>query len=427
MSIFRNRSTQRSQRFYEQDRDDGPPEPRLFTARQPANNWPKEEESPSMYEEAADPYSSQRAPQWQEPHRNRVEDLHPRELSFWREERLYEDYNQGIRQSSPFRFILVTASILIIATFSWLAFRWVSTPHSEAPPLIYADPTPYKGRPDHPGGLQVPYQDRLVYSRLSPESQQPVERLLPQPEQPIAVPPPQQQYAYGPQPTDSQQQPAYGYEQQAPYPPQQMAPGYGQPQPMAPGYGPPPQQAPYPQQQQMGPAPQQQQMPSHQQPTSGYAPQQYAYPPQPPIHQQQMANGHMGPQGMATNPAPQQQPISQQKPTAAAIDEIIDGELTPNPKVKPSQKPKATVLPTNAYRIQIATLATEDAAKKELERIRRAHPDLVSKLTSAIQRVEGEAGVCRILFGPFANREAAIKQCTKCRTRGFSCIVLNPS
>jgi len=423
MSIFRNRPTQRSQRSYEEERDNGPPEPRLFTARQqPANNWRKEEEEPSPYQEDGDYYRAQEGPQWQEPRNNRVEDLHPRELSFWREERLYEDYNQGMRQSSPFRFILVTASVLVIATFSWLAFRWISAPHSEAPPLIYADPTPYKVRPDHPGGLQVPYQDRLVYNRLSPESQQPVERLLPQTEQPIAASPPQQQqYAYGPQPTDPQQQSAYGYEQQYPQQ-QQMAPGYAQQQPMqqmAPGYGQQPQQAPYPQQQQM---------PPQQQPTSGYAQQQYAYPPQPPIHhQQQMANGQMGAQGMAANPATQQQLAPPQKPTASAIDEIIDGELTPEAKAKSTQKPKTAALPTNAYRIQIATLATEDAAKKELERIRRAHPDLMGKLTSAIQKVEGEAGVARILFGPFANREAAIKQCTKCRTRGFSCIVLNPS
>jgi hypothetical protein len=430
MSIFRNRSTHRSPRPYEQDREEGPPEPRLFTSRQPANTWDNEEEEPSAYQAPGENYRSQEAPQWQEQRSTRVEDMHPRELSFWREERLYEDYNRGTSQTSPLRFILITASLLVIATFSWLAFRWISAPHSEAPPLIYADPNPYKARPDHPGGLQVPYQDRLVYNRLSPESQQPVERLLPQPEQPIAAPQQQgqQQPVYGPQPggDPQQQQPAYGYgqqQQQSPYPQQQMAPTQqqqGMPpqqqQMAAPGYG---QQQPMQQpQQQM--APTQQGMPPQQQQMAapGYG------------QQQLQAHGQMGqqqPPGMVMAPPPMTQNPPQAAP-ATSMDEMIDSELQTTQKTKSvAKKEVVAALSTKSHRIQVATLANEDAAKKELTRIRNAYPELIGKHKSAIQKVEGEAGVCRVLFGPFTNREAAIKQCAKFRTHGFSCIVLNPA
>ncbi len=57
-------------------------------------------------------------------------------------------------------------------------------------PLIKAEEGPAKIRPEEPGGMEVPYQDKLVYDRLAPDqAEPPVERLLPPPEAPL--PPPQ--------------------------------------------------------------------------------------------------------------------------------------------------------------------------------------------------------------------------------------------
>ena len=54
-------------------------------------------------------------------------------------------------------------------------------------PLIKAENKPVKVRPEKPGGMEVPNQDKLVYSRLNPgEPPPPVERLLPPPEAPVA-------------------------------------------------------------------------------------------------------------------------------------------------------------------------------------------------------------------------------------------------
>jgi len=56
-------------------------------------------------------------------------------------------------------------------------------------PVLRADPSPTKVRPEQPGGMQVPHQDKLVYDRLNPSSTEPgVERLLPPPEQPVERP-----------------------------------------------------------------------------------------------------------------------------------------------------------------------------------------------------------------------------------------------
>ena len=70
---------------------------------------------------------------------------------------------------------------------------------SGEPPVIQADPTPYKTKPDDPGGMQVPNQDKLVYERVAKGDAAPqVENLLPpaeEPREPPASPTPETQPA----------------------------------------------------------------------------------------------------------------------------------------------------------------------------------------------------------------------------------------
>lgn len=54
-------------------------------------------------------------------------------------------------------------------------------------PTIQAEATPFKIRPDNPGGVEVLHQDSTVFDNMSPESKRAKqEQLLPQPEQPDA-------------------------------------------------------------------------------------------------------------------------------------------------------------------------------------------------------------------------------------------------
>ncbi len=62
-------------------------------------------------------------------------------------------------------------------------------PSGDDVPLIRAAEGPFKVRPDQPGGLEIPHQDKLVFYRLEPGSAPPVvERLLPPPETPLPPP-----------------------------------------------------------------------------------------------------------------------------------------------------------------------------------------------------------------------------------------------
>ena len=57
-------------------------------------------------------------------------------------------------------------------------------------PLIKADKSPIRFKPDNPGGLKVPNQDRLILKNLeiaNPSKLEIPEKLIPRPEQPIAT------------------------------------------------------------------------------------------------------------------------------------------------------------------------------------------------------------------------------------------------
>jgi cell division septation protein DedD len=87
------------------------------------------------------------------------------------------------------RALPIAIALIALAGFgavTWWAYTTQLQPSSEeAMPLIKADAGPIKTRPADPGGMEVPYQDKLVLNETAPDPNQPqVERLLPPPEVP---------------------------------------------------------------------------------------------------------------------------------------------------------------------------------------------------------------------------------------------------
>lgn len=99
------------------------------------------------------------------------------------------DKASGGMLSSPIPFALAllgTGSVIFCLWYFFYASG--SKPTNEPIPIIKADANPIKVRPDSSEQPEVPHQDKLVYSRVNPaEKASGVEKLLPATEEPIEV------------------------------------------------------------------------------------------------------------------------------------------------------------------------------------------------------------------------------------------------
>ncbi len=266
-------------------------------------------------------------------------------------------------------------------------------------PILRADPNPTKIRPEQPGGMEVPHQDKLVYDRLNPaNSGAPgeVERLLPPPETPMERPraaaePPADEIMPMAEEGEGQVS-ALSAEEQG----YQPAPAQQQTQPV-PTYAPP-----LPQQQQPRTAPpvqqpvqQQAQVPTHQ-------PTQTLIPPSASTAQPRPA-----PAAAPPRPAPQ----TNVAPPPAAVQ--------PKPAVA---APAASGGP--AVRVQVAAVDSEAKAGAEWQRLQRKFAGELGGLSMRTVRVELPKGIFyRIQGGPID--EARAKQiCATMAAQGAGCSIV---
>lgn len=97
-----------------------------------------------------------------------------------------DDYYDGEedRGMSKGKWIGAILAILIVAGFGvgiWYAYdQGVKKGVQLAPPIISADTSPVKEKPDEPGGMDIPHQDKQVFGVLkSGDGQEKVEKLMP--------------------------------------------------------------------------------------------------------------------------------------------------------------------------------------------------------------------------------------------------------
>jgi hypothetical protein len=242
-------------------------------------------------------------------------------------------------------------------------------------PLVRADARPAKVKPDSPGGMEVPHQDKEIYQRLAQQAPPPppspkVERLLPPPEAPMPKP------AATP----------------APPPPVAAIPA-------APEVKPPANAVPVP----MTP------------------PAMAAAPPPPPAVAKAPEAKPAEPPKVATTPPEAKQveapKVAAPKPAPA-----------PEPKQLASIQPAAGAAAAGAFRVQIASLRTTEDAAKSWEKLKTTNPDLLGKLSGNVVRADlGDKGTFyRVVAGPFSDRDAASELCAKLKQRNVGCLVVKP-
>jgi SPOR domain len=110
----------------------------------------------------------------------------------------------------------------------------------------------------------------------------------------------------------------------------------------------------------------------------------------------------------AANPAPQ----AQSQPPAGKAPAKTEASAA---------KPAAAQKPGGA-RIQLASVRSEDAARQEWDRIRRANPDVLGSMSAAPVRADmGEKGVFyRVETAPIADAE---RVCGELKRRNIGCII----
>ncbi len=288
-----------------------------------------------------------------------------RALNFWRETQAnsgFEEPETEQESNSPIRLLVAVAGVALIAGLSWFAYKWAKSPSSDTPPLIHAEVGPHKVHPDHRGGINIPYQDKLIYDRISDgNNAEPAERLLPPPEAPSM---------------NTQAQPPMDQNQQQN---QQMV---QQPMYNAPGYLP-------------------DNTMQNGQVQGGMHPAQMQN-----MQQQPMVGQPMPAQQMPMNVQPQQQvAVPMPAPVVAPATQSQANE----PEV--IAKPEATL--KGSYFVQIATVKSEAAALKEWKRFQAKYN--LKGMKSQIKESETTDGeiVYRLLMGPFEEKVKAMKHAVK--------------
>lgn len=295
------------------------------------------------------------------------------------------------RRSRALGVFVATFALAGFAAVVWYAYDQGLQRGSEATaPLIKADTTPTKVRPEQPGGLQVPNQDKLVYDAMRPgtSAEPKVERLLPPPERPVTPPPPP------PPPA-----PSAG----AAVPPVVAA----APQAIEPGI--PPARIVTP-------------APTHRIPAPGDAAAPQAEPRPDPVPAPPPVAAPAPPP--APPPSPVVTPVPAAPPPAPA-----PAPERPAPVAAPAPAPPPAAAPApGGFRIQVGALRDEAAADAEWSRLQKRYPAELAGLQHRTQRVDlgpGKGVFFRIQSSGVSEASAAAI-CAGLKAKGQPCIVVKP-
>lgn len=115
-------------------------------------------------------------------------------------------------------------------------------------------------------------------------------------------------------------------------------------------------------------------------------------------------------------------------PVAAAPAGAKAPEPPPRVASLPAPAPRTPAAVGGRYRVQIAALRSEAAAKRNWASLTKRYADLFGGLQPSVERVDlGPKGVFyRLQAGPFADEAAARAMCSRAKQRKLGCIVVKP-
>ncbi|GLQ07480.1 SPOR domain-containing protein [Sneathiella chinensis] len=305
---------------------------------------------------------------------------------FPEEEEYYEEYDEP--RFSRGKLIGAALAVTIVAGFGigiWYAYdQGVKKGVQLAPPIVKADTSPVKQQPENPGGMDIPHQDKQVFSVLNPEqAEEKVEKLMEAPEESTNDPAPVDI-------TETEREAQAGNQAET-----LMAKPEGQAASDA---------------------------VSDATTEAEAAATAAARTPVEKVQREQetAANTVKEVEAKAAEAKPEPKPEAKPEAKPAPEPEKV---AAPAP-VKAGTSPKK---PANAgdYRVQIGAFRSTDAAEQAWGRLQKAHKALLTGVPHFIQSVEvkGKGMFHRLQAGAFENRAGAENLCTALKAEKQDCLV----
>jgi len=350
-------------------------------------------------------------------------------------EDVFDDEYYGRRRrggGTPFGMIagvVFVAAIVAAAAWYVIGVRSGISPAADGGgQVVKADDTPYKVKPDDPGGMQVDNQDKMIYDRVAkgaPPSR--VENLLPAPEEPHAPPVQAAPKAEAPPSASSpaDQTSSSSDDSLAKLVARLSAEKSASEKEQVPAAAPP--SAPAVQVAEAGSAP-----PPPPLPTTSSA---SAVPANAQVIQPAAPASTAAGSPMLLVPADTGAPPS---PSSAPATVAVTQAPAPVTAATPAAAPAAASAPVVAAQqqvaaaggvsIQLASARSEDAALSEWKRISGKNSDLLANLSPTVMQAEvpDKGTFFRLRAGPLADRPAAESLCGALAARNVSCIVVRP-
>lgn len=331
----------------------------------------------------------------------------------------YDDYDDDLDYNDPYdaesgelgtpltrALLKAGVAVIAVAVFVgviWYAYSWGTGQDGggQALPVVRADKSPEKVRPEDPGGMDVPYQDKLVMNENGQDGgEAKVERLLPPPETP--QPPEADSSAVqsstsmedATPPTDgagAASATAEDSDSAAPAPGDQVA------------------QVPEADMPEMPPAPSE----------NGAA---NAEPEPAEVESTEAEDG-----AAAAKPGSSTASSGGQKTTStadAASTATADQATSANGANETARK--TVRLNAGDLAIQLVALQSEAAAKRAWKQLQGKYPGLLDDQRLSLQRVDidGKGTFWRVRTGPFPNRATAEDMCAQLKAKGQDCLVV---
>lgn len=304
--------------------------------------------------------------------------------------------------STMIKLAIGFVAVMVVVSGAWIGFgdqiAGIFGSGDEDVPVIAADPSPVKIKPENPGGMNVPNQGRLVYGMVDGTAAQPrVERLLPPGEKPVEV---EEVLTRGvPEANDvvTSSAPRGTADTTSPSAPVRLVPDGAAPSaaPSTPVTAPVAQSAPAP----VAPTP-------------------------PPV---------VKPSEIAAAPVAPAAPEPKAE-LKAETKTIMVAPKAPTPKPKPIAKaapaPAASGSDlSKSYRVQLAAARSEKAVTSEWDKLQRRNTDLLGKLQLQVTRIDlgsTKGTFYRLRAGPLASSAEAKSLCERLKQRKLGCLVVKP-